>query len=294
MGTDECEADGGRERRLGSGREAGVHPDRDRHAVRRGSAGRRGGVRRACCNHVVDHGSDGFVVAGTTGEAPTLTDEEHLRRHRARGRSELGDGATVVAGTGSNDTRHAVHLTERATELGADAILSVTPYYNKPNRRGIVAPLSRRSRRRTDKPDRPLQHPAAHGRRHAQRPARRARADRRTSSGVKQANNDNLALVDGLDALRRQRRHVRAARSTSAASAASSSPATWSGDEMRRMVDEPEQPRRDRRAACSDALRGAVRHHEPDPGQGRAEPARPQRRRPAAAARRGRRQRRSP
>src|SRR5918911_720056 len=51
--------------------------------------------------------------------------------------SEKPDGASVIAGTGSNDTRHAVHMTEKATELGADAILSVTPYYNKPNRRGI-------------------------------------------------------------------------------------------------------------------------------------------------------------
>jgi len=88
-------------------------------------------------NHLAAHGSDGFVVCGTTGEASTLDDREHLRLielaclHRP-------PGTTIVASAGSNNTRHACHMTERATELGADAILSVTPYYNKPNRRGIV------------------------------------------------------------------------------------------------------------------------------------------------------------
>src|SRR3954464_214214 len=89
-------------------------------------------------HHLAAHGSDGFVVCGTTGEASTLSDEEHLRVV-ALAVAERPDGATIIAGTGSNDTRHAVHMTERATELGVDAVLSVTPYYNKPNRRGIKA-----------------------------------------------------------------------------------------------------------------------------------------------------------
>jgi 4-hydroxy-tetrahydrodipicolinate synthase len=84
------------------------------------------------------NGSHGLVVCGTTGEAATLTDEEHLGLVGLIAR-ELGDDGVVVAGTGSNDTRHAVHLTEKAVELGVDAVLSVTPYYNKPNRRGILA-----------------------------------------------------------------------------------------------------------------------------------------------------------
>jgi 4-hydroxy-tetrahydrodipicolinate synthase len=88
-------------------------------------------------NHLVEHGSDGVVVAGTSGEAPTLTDEEQLRLIEIAV-GELRGRATVVAGAGSNETRHAVHLTERATELGADAVISVTPYYNKPNRRGLI------------------------------------------------------------------------------------------------------------------------------------------------------------
>jgi 4-hydroxy-tetrahydrodipicolinate synthase len=91
----------------------------------------------ALMHHLVDHGSDGLVVCGTTGEAATLSDEEQLRMielavHEMRGR------CTIVAGVGSNDTRHAVYLTERATEIGADALLSMNPYYNRPSRRGIL------------------------------------------------------------------------------------------------------------------------------------------------------------
>ncbi|GAC1526180.1 MAG: 4-hydroxy-tetrahydrodipicolinate synthase [Thermoleophilaceae bacterium] len=82
-------------------------------------------------------GSDGFVIAGTTGEGSTLTDDEKLRLW-SLAVEEAGD-ATVIANTGSNDTAHSVHLTERATEIGVDGVLVVTPYYNKPNRRGIVA-----------------------------------------------------------------------------------------------------------------------------------------------------------
>ncbi|HZU60736.1 MAG TPA: 4-hydroxy-tetrahydrodipicolinate synthase [Solirubrobacteraceae bacterium] len=88
-------------------------------------------------HHLVDQGAEGLVMCGTTGEAATLSDEEQLGMI-ALAVEEMGDQCTVVAGVGSNDTRHAVHLTERATELGADAMLSVNPYYNRPNRRGII------------------------------------------------------------------------------------------------------------------------------------------------------------
>jgi 4-hydroxy-tetrahydrodipicolinate synthase len=88
-------------------------------------------------NHLVDHGSDGLVICGTTGEVSTLSDSEQLALiELAVG--EMRGRCTIVAGVGSNDTRHAVHLTERATELRPDALLSVNPYYNKPSRRGIV------------------------------------------------------------------------------------------------------------------------------------------------------------
>src|SRR5438105_4912531 len=88
--------------------------------------------------HLVDNGSDGLVVAGTTGESPTLEDGERLDLVRAAIES-VGDRATVVANTGTYSTAHSRRLTEQAHEAGADAFLVVTPYYNKPPQRGIVA-----------------------------------------------------------------------------------------------------------------------------------------------------------
>jgi 4-hydroxy-tetrahydrodipicolinate synthase len=93
---------------------------------------------RRLARHLVEHGSDGVVVAGTTGESPTLDDEEKLRVLEAV-IDEVGGEATVIAGTGSNDTAHSVHLTRAATERGADGVLVVTPYYNKPSPRGLKA-----------------------------------------------------------------------------------------------------------------------------------------------------------
>jgi 4-hydroxy-tetrahydrodipicolinate synthase len=88
--------------------------------------------------HLVEHGSDGIVVSGTTGESPTLTDDEKVRLFRLAV-DEMGDRAAIVAGTGSNDTAHSVHLTEAAASIGVDAVLAVTPYYNKPPRDGLIA-----------------------------------------------------------------------------------------------------------------------------------------------------------
>ncbi|MDD7940561.1 4-hydroxy-tetrahydrodipicolinate synthase [Actinomycetospora lutea] len=145
--------------------------------------------------HVYANGSDGLVVCGTTGEASTLSTEEHLRlvelavEHRPA-------GASIVASTGSNDTRHACEMTERATELGADAILSVTPYYNKPNRRGLLAHYGEVARA-TDKPVVLYNIPS---RCVIDIPnellAELAQIER--IDYVKQANNANLAPVDGL------------------------------------------------------------------------------------------------
>jgi len=92
---------------------------------------------RALSRHLVDNGSDGLVVTGTTGESPTLTDDERFELYEAAV-DEVGDRATVVAGTGTYSTAHSVHLTERAHALGVDGFLVVTPYYNKPTPRGIV------------------------------------------------------------------------------------------------------------------------------------------------------------
>jgi 4-hydroxy-tetrahydrodipicolinate synthase len=87
---------------------------------------------------LVENGSDGLVVSGTTGESPNLTDDERVDLFRAA-LEAVGEEATVVAGTGTYSTAHSVHLTEQAHELGVDAFLVVTPYYNKPPQRGIVA-----------------------------------------------------------------------------------------------------------------------------------------------------------
>src|SRR5271170_2365813 len=91
----------------------------------------------ALMRHLADSGSDGFVVAGTTGEASTLTDDEQLGLIELAV-AERPPGKTIIAGAGTNDTRQAVYLTERATALGVDATLSVTPYYNKPSRLGLT------------------------------------------------------------------------------------------------------------------------------------------------------------
>jgi 4-hydroxy-tetrahydrodipicolinate synthase len=93
---------------------------------------------RHLCRHLVENGSDGLVVAGTTGESPTLSDEERLQLF-ATAVETVGGRATVIAGTGTYSTAHSVHLTEQAHELGVDGFLVVTPYYNKPPVRGIVA-----------------------------------------------------------------------------------------------------------------------------------------------------------
>ncbi|MCP9484854.1 MAG: 4-hydroxy-tetrahydrodipicolinate synthase [Gaiellaceae bacterium MAG52_C11] len=92
---------------------------------------------RALARHLVENGSDGLVVTGTTGESPTLSDDERFELYAAA-LDEVGDRATVVAGTGTYSTAHSVHLTEQAHELGVDAFLVVTPYYSKPPARGIV------------------------------------------------------------------------------------------------------------------------------------------------------------
>ncbi|MDP8911231.1 MAG: 4-hydroxy-tetrahydrodipicolinate synthase [Actinomycetota bacterium] len=92
---------------------------------------------RELATYLVDNGSDGIVVAGTTGESPTLSDEERIELF-AVAVEAVGDRATVVAGTGTYSTAHSVHLTELAHNLGVDGFLVVTPYYNKPPPRGIV------------------------------------------------------------------------------------------------------------------------------------------------------------
>jgi 4-hydroxy-tetrahydrodipicolinate synthase len=201
-------------------------------------------------HHVVEHGSDGLVMCGTTGEASTMTDEEHLGVI-ALAVEEMKGRCTVVAGVGSNDTRHAVHLTERATELGADALLSVNPYYNRPNRRGIVRHYEEISRA-TNLPILLYNIPQRTG---SDLPndllAELAQLD--NICGVKQANPDNLAKVDGLriyagnDDLLADVLDLGEPGGVLVAS-------HLFGTEMRRMVDEPEH-----RREINDSLQDAYR-----------------------------------
>jgi 4-hydroxy-tetrahydrodipicolinate synthase len=193
----------------------------------------------ALMQHLADHGSDGLVVCGTTGEAATLDDEEHVRL------VELAVGE--MAGAGSNDTRHAVHLTERCTAVGADAILSVTPYYNKPNRRGIVRHFEEVAKA-TDKPIVLYNIP---GRTAVNMPpdllAELAQID--GVEGVKQANDDDLQSIDGLDVYAGN--DATLARALDMGEPGGVLVASHIvGDEMRRMVDEP-----DNRAEIDASLR---------------------------------------
>jgi 4-hydroxy-tetrahydrodipicolinate synthase len=186
---------------------------------------------------LVDRGVDGLVIAGTTGEAATLSDEEQLGLI-GLAVQEMGEQCTIVAGVGSNDTRHAVHLTEKATELGADALLSVNPYYNRPSRRGIVRHFEEVDRA-TDRPILLYNIPQRTG---SDMPndllAELAQLEHVV--GVKQSNPDNLAKIDGLQ--------IYAGNDDMLAEVLDMGEpggilvaAHLVAEEMRRMVDEPDQ-----------------------------------------------------
>ncbi|GIG54245.1 4-hydroxy-tetrahydrodipicolinate synthase [Demequina activiva] len=95
----------------------------------------------ALANHLLDHGSDGLVISGTTGEAPTTHAPEKLELTAALV-DAVGHRATLIAGAGSNDTAHAVMMAQQAQEAGVDAVLALVPYYSKPSQKGVVAHLS--------------------------------------------------------------------------------------------------------------------------------------------------------
>jgi 4-hydroxy-tetrahydrodipicolinate synthase len=190
----------------------------------------------ALMRHLADNGSDGFVVAATTGEAATLNDEEQLRLIELA-IAERPPGKTVVAGTGTNDTRHAVHLTERASELGPDAIISVTPYYNRPSPLGLKRHYEAVAAA-TDKPILLYNIPSRTGTNIGpDLLAELAQID--GIEGVKQANEAELALIDGLavyagdDSTFARTLDIGGAGGVCVAS-------HIVGNEMRRMVDEPE------------------------------------------------------
>jgi 4-hydroxy-tetrahydrodipicolinate synthase len=200
-------------------------------------------------HHLLENGSDGLVLAGSTGEAATLSDDEKARLWEL-GVAECGD-APVIAGTGTYDTRHSVHLTERATEIGVDAVLVVTPYYVRPNRLGIkahyetVAKATDRpiiaynipSRTATDMPNDLL--------------AELAQID--NVAAVKQARYEDMQPIDGMDLLAGNDdvlARVMDMGGTGGILVASH----LVGREMRRIVDEPE-----RRHEIEDGLRDLYR-----------------------------------
>ena len=152
----------------------------------------------ALMHHLLTNGSDGVVIAGTTGEGATLDDEEKCRLFELAV-AECGD-ATVIAGTGSNDTAHTVHLTERATEIGVDAHLIVTPYYNKPNERGIMAHFQAAAEV-TDLPIIAYNIPSRCVVDIPNELLRELAATIPNVQAVKQANNDNLEPIEGMDLL---------------------------------------------------------------------------------------------
>lgn len=201
-------------------------------------------------HHLCDHGSDGLVICGTTGEASALDDDEHLGMIRLAV-EEMEGRCTIVAGVGSNDTRHAVHLTERATEVRPDALLSVNPYYNRPSRRGIVRHYEEVCRA-TDLPIVLYNIPQ---RTAADMPndllAELAQLDNIVA--VKQANAANLAKIDGLqiyagnDDLLADVLDLGERGGILVAS-------HIFGEEMHRMVDEP-----DRRREIDDGLKDVYR-----------------------------------
>jgi 4-hydroxy-tetrahydrodipicolinate synthase len=196
-------------------------------------------------HHLLDNGSDGLVITGSTGEGATLTDDEKARLWEIAV-AEAGD-ATVIAGTGTYDTRHSVELTERATEVGVDAVLVVTPYYVRPNRRGIkahyetvagatdlpVVAYNIPSRTATDMPNDLL--------------AELAQIDNVVA--VKQARYDDLAAIDGLDLLAGND-DVLAKTMDLGGTGGITVASHLVGREMRRIIDEPE-----RRHEIEDGLR---------------------------------------
>jgi 4-hydroxy-tetrahydrodipicolinate synthase len=187
--------------------------------------------------HLLENGSDGLVLAGSTGEGATMTDEEKVRLWEI-GVAESGD-APIIAGTGTYDTRHSVELTERAHEVGVDAMLVVTPYYVRPNRRGIkahyeaVAAATDRpivaynipSRTATDMPNDLLAELAA---------------DIENVTAVKQARYEDLAPIEGMDLLAGND-DVLAKVMDMGGTGGICVSSNLIGAEMRRVIDEPDQ-----------------------------------------------------
>ena len=247
---------------------------------------------RRLAHHLIDTGSDGIVVCGTTGEGPTVSDREKLDLLEVI-TAEVGSTATVIANTGTYDTHHSVALTRAALESGVDGFLAVTPYYNKPPRAGIVAHFAAIAEAADGRPVIIYNIP--------QRvvvnlePDLLAELDKIPNVvAVKQATPDldqarrimletNLALYAGNDDLVYPFLQLGAIGGVCVASHVAG-PAAAPDDRPGPFRRHGRRGRRERGAARP--LRSPRGDDEPDPRQGGAQPARPRRGRPAPAARR--------
>jgi len=186
--------------------------------------------------HLLANGSNGLVIGGTTGESATLGDDE-LVALVALMVGELGDEGSIVGGAGSNDTRHAAELTERVVGAGAQAVLSVTPYYNKPNRRGILRHFEAVARAAGGTPVVLYNIP---GRTAVNMPpdllAELGQVD--GIEAVKQANSDELQPIDGLAVLAGND-DILAANLDQGGAGGICVASHIVGNEMRRLFDEP-------------------------------------------------------
>jgi 4-hydroxy-tetrahydrodipicolinate synthase len=196
-------------------------------------------------HHLLEHGSDGLVLAATTGEGATMTDGEKARLWEL-GVAECGD-ATIIAGTGTYDTHHSVELTRQAAAIGVDGMLVVTPYYNRPNRRGIKAHFETVAAA-TEKPIVAYNIPSRTG---TDMPndllAELGQIDNVVA--VKQARYDDLAPIEGMDLLAGNDDILAKVMDLGGAGGILVA-SHLVGREMRRIIDEPE-----RRHEIEDGLR---------------------------------------
>lgn len=202
--------------------------------------------------HLLSHGSDGLVLAGTTGEGPTLTDDEMGALWRVG--AEVSGDAPCIAGTGTNDTRHTIELTERAAEAGADGALVVTPYYNRPTRRGLVEHF-RAVAAATDLPI-VLYNIPSRTALDMPNDLLRELAEIESVVAVKQARYEDLEPIEGLDLLAGNDDTLAEVLDLGGPGGITVM-SHLVGSEMRRMVDEPEN-----RAEINEALRPIFALHE--------------------------------
>jgi len=188
--------------------------------------------------HLLDNGSDGLVLAATTGEGATMSDQEKESLWRLAV-AEVGDEAFLVAGSGSNDTAHSMHLTDRAAEIGVDAALVVTPYYNKPSRRGLIAHFTAVAGAAPDLPIVVYNIPSRCVIDMDNGLLRELAATIPNVAAVKQAREEDLAAIEGLDLLAGSD-HLLAEIMDLGGTGGILVTSHLVGREMRRMIDEPD------------------------------------------------------